>query len=924
MEARKDKVAKAKTVHDDGQSLPIDAYRDEILQRINRNAVTIIVGETGCGKSSRLPIMLLEDAKSKGLENECRMMVSQPRRIAVTNLYRRVKESLGDKVAMKMGHGVREESEDSQIYFVTSGLLVRLLAYNPGMFSRHSHIVIDEVHERSVDGDVVCLLVKRLLCTFPHIKVILMSATIHADIYFDYFSFDDRGNCSTEDKTLFVGTRRYPLEINYLDSLCKCNRKDICSLARKLMESCEQGKRIIKSDNILRDQYRLAVFVVTSFVPRGTSVLIFVSGMKDITELTEKFSAALPHDPIVVIHSEVPFEEQEEAFLPCKQGEIKIILATNAAESSITLPDIDTVICLGMHKTMKYDSKHHREMLVNDWISKASATQQAGRTGRVRPGRVFRLYSMALFENVMEAFSQPEILRVPLQETILTLRVMLEGSVGFEGVIPLLRDLIQPPDMDNVESSFEHLFVNGMIDEPSDYGALTESGRFVGSLPVGIFLGRLITFAVLLGVMDEGVMLAAAVSLPKSPYRIASKFVHSDAEYNSIVNQIFLSSCYFDNGAYSEPLMLINLLMNWRNMSSKSKEFQKEQWIKRHCIAKFRLKHLDSYARNLSHQVRTSLKMNAKDDGKISYNASNVTTRATADKNDVGEHVFLNKATLNKLRLVLLWTYSEDHVMKLSKVKNLTLNPYQMRLTNHYLLTQSQLETIFPPSSVPFALRTIRQTMYSVDAKSNVIVSRHDCKSPMLKILEEFMAIIPKEEVEVIWVQFNEGRKSTSAYAFSLTTPRLFSENFNEYPCIWKGSTRYRVFSGDISASSRSEKSLQKLAKNEFNLFNESIHILLTANQNVEVLCKGVELSPSELNELFRGDTAKDVSITTKQSNNPYQCVEFLPEKVKSHTRQENSNLVRVKRKSDLIDDIPLGLRLYRAYMSGIMRLFGL
>jgi HrpA-like RNA helicase len=179
--------------------------------------------------------------------------------------------------------------------------------------------------------------------------------------------------------------------------------------------------------------------------------------------------------------------------LPCQ-----VVVATNAAESSITLPDVDVVICLGTHKALRYDQASHKVQLVNTWISKASSTQRAGRTGRVRPGKVFRLYSKHLFAG-MQDHEESEIHRTPLQDVILGLRSMLEASVGFTGVVPILKDLLEPPDMRNVHKSFDYLHYAGMITVPDDIGALTSKGRLAGNLPVDLQLGCLIAYGVALG-----------------------------------------------------------------------------------------------------------------------------------------------------------------------------------------------------------------------------------------------------------------------------------------------------------------------------------------------------------------------------------------------------------------------------------------
>jgi len=261
----------------------------------------------------------------------------------------------------------------------------------------------------------------------------------------------------------------------------------VAQAARKIIEVTAHSSGRASDDvpqTVPKEQYNLAVGLIKAVGQPGTAVLVFVSGIADITELTERFEG-LSRYRLYAIHSDLPFEEQEQAFTPAAPDEVKVVVATNAAESSITLPDCDCVICLGTHKALRYDPRTHRVQLVNTWVSKASSTQRAGRTGRVRPGNVYRLYSKALFDKFQE-HEESEVHRQPLQDVILSLRVMLEDSADFQGVVPILEDLLEPPDMANVQRSFSYLHYSGMITVPDDYGDLTSMGRLVGNLPVDL------------------------------------------------------------------------------------------------------------------------------------------------------------------------------------------------------------------------------------------------------------------------------------------------------------------------------------------------------------------------------------------------------------------------------------------------------
>jgi HrpA-like RNA helicase len=302
---------------------------------------------------------------------------------------KRLRQTLGEKVGMRMGHGVKDESEKTKMHFVTTGYLVRLLAHHPESFDNHTHLIIDEVHERSVDGDLLCLLARRLLESHKTIRLILMSATVHTDLYKEYFSQEFYYG---DMDCLSVGARRFPIKVNFcedLESLPGALPPKSASLVREIMQSTGNSgghggrgaNAMTVPQSLSKAQYNLAAALIRSVGVLGTGILVFVSGIADITEMTEKFEGSHKFR-VIAIHSEIPFEEQELAFEPAGPDEVKVIVATNAAESSITLPDVDCVICLGTHKALQYNPATHRVQLVNTWISKASATQRAGRTGR--------------------------------------------------------------------------------------------------------------------------------------------------------------------------------------------------------------------------------------------------------------------------------------------------------------------------------------------------------------------------------------------------------------------------------------------------------------------------------------------------------------------------------------------------------------
>ena len=275
--------------------------------------------------------------------------------------------------------GIHDFTKETEIFFVTTGYLVRSFASNPDLIGV-THLIIDEVHERSVDGDIACYFAKRMLVNNPSIKVILMSATLEFNLFSNYFQSSPA--IVAPIKTMFVGVKRFPVEIKYIEDLIG-KSFDSHPLLSKICSQIVKEKRVTEISKL---QYRIVDILVKNSIKKGTGVLIFVSGMLDILEIADLFKGDDQYQ-IHPVHSSLPLDDQLNIFAPTTKT--KIVIATNAAESSITLPDIDVVICLGSNKALSYNSEGHRVQLMKKWISKASAIQRSGRTGRVRPGTAF-------------------------------------------------------------------------------------------------------------------------------------------------------------------------------------------------------------------------------------------------------------------------------------------------------------------------------------------------------------------------------------------------------------------------------------------------------------------------------------------------------------------------------------------------------
>lgn len=244
-------------------------------------------------------------------------------------------------------------------------------------------------------------------------------------------------------------------------------------------------------------------------------------------------------------------------------------MATNAAESSITVPDCDHVICLGTSKSIEYNEACHRVQLVNGWISKASAIQRAGRTARVRSGTVWRLYSES-FHNSFNQYDAPEIQEMPLDHIVLQLRASLGSSIT-----PVLENVMSPPDTAFLSNAFKSLHELRFITRPDDDGELTDGGSVAARLGIDLTLAKLVLHGTRLGLAKEAVCLAAALSQQQMPFRQCSHYVHSAIEVQEILKTTVRGQDHFDAGLNSAPLMLYRILVWWRGGERKAKDCAK-------------------------------------------------------------------------------------------------------------------------------------------------------------------------------------------------------------------------------------------------------------------------------------------------------------------------------------------------------------
>eukprot|EP00040_Diaphanoeca_grandis_P035668 m.224896 g.224896 ORF g.224896 m.224896 type:complete len:1381 (-) comp33447_c3_seq1:838-4980(-) len=658
--------------------LPIDAHREDIINTIDTHPITIIQGETGCGKSSRVPLMLLESAQDRKF-----VMVAQPRRIAAYALMKRARThgGLGNKAGLRLGHGIRDEDESTILWYCTSGYLVRLIAHRPEHFAKFSHIIIDEVHERSVDADLLCYLAKRLLTLYPTIRIVLMSATIHTDLYSNYFKDNDVSD------PIFVGARRFPVRIYYpseFDSLglppamIKAN-KALCNFKCSLD---------VDHKTLFKLQAQLVPWMVKQTCQPGSATLIFVAGIDEIMKLAESFEELGNQFKVFPIHSTIPFEEQLAAFDQVDSGCFKIIVATNAAESSLTLPDVDFVFCLGSHKQIQM--VRNQAVLVPTCISQASATQRVGRTGRLRPGTAYRMYPKGLFD-LMQPHETGEILRMPLDHVVLQLKAMLSGPV-----VETLNNIIEPPDVDSIDFAFESLAKMNMIDAPDDEAPLTDTGMLAVKLPVDLRVSYFLSLSIKMGIVREAIIMAAILSAQRSPFRFPSTLHIKDLdELNAVVSLSFKARSKFDQGLYSEPMMLLNVFCHWQSISKAGK---RKAFCLSHGLIDTALKSIATTAEAIRKIVLHS---------KLPINKTSLETPKLAFG------VAAKPRLVAKIRLLMLWSFPTliAHTKSKQKKKDISALTVSVKCD---AFDVDRVRALFP-ADVTFEVCNVNRSRYQIE-----------------------------------------------------------------------------------------------------------------------------------------------------------------------------------------------------------------
>ncbi|OJD24791.1 hypothetical protein ACJ73_03844 [Blastomyces percursus] len=522
------------------KTLPIWQFKDHILDTLAASQAIIICSETGSGKSTQVPSFILEKELLSG--HDCKIYVAEPRRISAMSLAKRVSEELGeDKNAVGtsrslVGYAIRLESKTSnstRLIFATTGVVVRMLE-RPKDFQDITHLVLDEVHERTIDSDFLLIILRRLMQERPDLKLVLMSATVDAARFSKYLH---------GAPILDIPGRTFPVEVKYLedaievtkhrpssdglstltddsdDSLDEAPEKPVEDLASSLAGYSRQTREIVTGFDEYRLDYKLiasllsAIATKKEFKQYSKAILVFMPGMEEIRRLNDEIlSEPLFNkgDWIVhTLHSSIASEDQEKAFLVPPRGVRKIVIATNIAETGITIPDITAVIDTGKEKVMRFDERRQLSKLVESFIARANAKQRRGRAGRVQSGLCFHLFTKFRHDQLLSEQQTPEMLRLSLQDLVLRVKICNLGEVE-----QTLSEAIDPPSSKNIRRAIEALKEVKALTNAEN---LTPLGRQLAKLPLDVFLGKLIIYGAFFKCLDSAVSIAAILS-SKSPF----------------------------------------------------------------------------------------------------------------------------------------------------------------------------------------------------------------------------------------------------------------------------------------------------------------------------------------------------------------------------------------------------------------------
>ncbi|KAF8508196.1 putative PRP16-RNA-dependent ATPase [Gautieria morchelliformis] len=508
--------SRSKTLKEQREYLPAFACREDLMRTLRGNQVVVVVGETGSGKTTQLTQFLYEDGYCAFGIIGC----TQPRRVAAMSVAKRVSEEMECKLGSTVGYAIRFEdctSAQTKIKYMTDGVLLRE-SLNEGDLDRYSIIILDEAHERSLSTDVLMGLLRKVLSRRRDLKLIVTSATMNSEKFSAFY-----GNAPT----FTIPGRTFPVEIFHSKSPCE----DYVDSAVK------------------------QVLQIHLSLPPG-DILVFMTGQEDIEITCQVVNERLPQldDPaplaVLPIYSQMPADLQAKIFEATSDGRRKVIVATNIAETSLTVDGILYVVDAGYSKLKVYNPKVGMDALQITPISQANANQRTGRAGRTGSGSCYRLYTEMAYRNELFANTIPEIQRTNLANTVLLLK-----SLGVKNLLEF--DFMDPPPQANILNSMYQLWV---------LGALDNVGRKMSEFPMEPSMAKMLIQSVEYKCSAEMLTIVSMLSVPSVFYRPKERMEEADAAREKF------------SVAESDHLTLLNVFTQW-----KSHHFR-DDWAVKHFL----------------------------------------------------------------------------------------------------------------------------------------------------------------------------------------------------------------------------------------------------------------------------------------------------------------------------------------------------
>ncbi|CAL4117859.1 unnamed protein product, partial [Meganyctiphanes norvegica] len=508
-------------------ALPMYARRRDVISTVNDNQVSIILGETGSGKSTQIAQYLYQVGYSKHGVIVC----TQPRKVAAISLARHVAQELGSHVGQVVGYQVgmqAKKSKETGIVFVTDHILLNECLKDSNFF-KYSCIIIDEAHERSIYTDLLLGMIKKCLAVRNDLKVVITSATIDPQVFMRYFN-----NCPV----LKVSGRMFPVE-----QVWRNNKLPVVDEKNYLSEAVAKAKEVHKTE------------------PKG-DILVFLTTPLDTEracKLLESDSILAPQISSLQLHGRLQSDEQQKVFDPPPHGKRKIVFATNSAETSITIAGIKYVIDSGLTKEMRFDPKRNISVLMVRKINKSSAEQRKGRAGRVESGKCFRLYTEDEYKQ-LEQNTLPEILRVNLAQALLKLMELGVSNIGEF-------DFVESPSKDAIDQALHVLNEVGALSD----GYLSDTGKQMSKLPLEPRLAKIVLRGLDIGLGFEAIVIAAICSVSSNLF-----FRMGTMEEKKRADKLKTQFCEM-NG---DVLTLLNVFREWNKVD----ETKKTQWCQDNSI----------------------------------------------------------------------------------------------------------------------------------------------------------------------------------------------------------------------------------------------------------------------------------------------------------------------------------------------------